>query len=251
MNLDFLTTGAAAADGAVAHSPMEGQTRAAGAALDVRDGWSIATHYGGVGAGAEAATARRTVGWADVSHLGKLELQGPPDQLDRIASESGAELRLGEAGRTGEAWWCRLTTTRALVICEGRGTDALRAQLTEASVGADRVTLTDVTTNFAAMTLVGPLAREVFARFCALDLRPAVTPVRALRPGSIGRQPGILVYEAEDRYLFLFGWATGEYMWSVVADAGEHLGGRPIGVDALSELPGVGGDGFPEEALSA
>jgi heterotetrameric sarcosine oxidase gamma subunit len=248
MNLDFLTIGAAAADGAVAHSPMEGQTRAAGAVLDVRDGWSIATHYGGVGAGAEAATARRTVGWADVSHLGKLELQGPPDQLDRIASESGAELRLGEAVRTGEAWWCRLTTTRALVICEARAADALRAQLTEASAGAERVTLTDVTTNFAAMTLVGPLAREVFARFCALDLRPAVTPVRALRPGSIGRQPGILVCEAEDRYLFMFGWATGEYMWSVVADAGEHLGGRPIGVDALSELPGPE---LTEEALSA
>jgi sarcosine oxidase gamma subunit len=101
------------------------------------------------------------------------------------------------------------------------------------------------------MTLVGPLAREVFARFCALDLRPAVTPVRALRPGSIGRQPGILVCEAEDRYLFLFGWAIGEYMWSVVADAGGHLGGRPIGVDALSELGGRESVDRTEGAVSA
>ncbi len=238
MNLDFLTTGAAAADGAVARSPMEGQTVAAGARLEVRDGWSIAAHYGGVGAEAEAATARRTAGWADVSHLGKLELQGPPDELDRVAGECGAELRLGEAVRSGDAWWCRLTTTRALVVSDVGATGALRVRLAEASAGAERVTLTDVTTNFAAMTLAGPRAREVFARFCALDLRPAVAPVRALRPGSIGRQPGILICEAENRYLFLFGWATGEYMWSVVTDAGEHLGGRPIGVDALSELPG-------------
>ena len=63
-----------------------------------------------------------------------------------------------------------------------------------------------------------------------------MTPVNALRPGSIGRQPGILIREDEERYLFLFGWATGEYMWSVVADAGSHLGGGPIGVDALREV---------------
>ena len=74
------------------------------------------------------------------------------------------------------------------------------------------------------------------ARFCALDLRPKVTPVNALRPGSIGRQPGLVIREDEERYLFLFGWATGEYMWSVVADAGTHLGGGPVGVDALREV---------------
>jgi glycine cleavage system aminomethyltransferase T len=112
------------------------------------------------------------------------------------------------------------------------------------------VTTCDVTTNFAAMTLVGPRAREVFARFCALDLRPAVAPVRALRPGSIGRQPGVLICEAENRYLFLFGWATGEYMWSVVTDAGEHLGGRPIGVDALAEY-GPARPAQTEETLRA
>jgi heterotetrameric sarcosine oxidase gamma subunit len=247
MNLDFLSAGAAAADGAVARSPMEAKARAAGARFDIRDGWNLAHAYA-EGAEEEARAAARTAGWADVSHLGKLELQGPPDQLDRIASESGAELRLGEASRAGDAWWCRLTTTRALVVCEARVTDAVRAQLADASAGAERVTLTEVTTNFAAMTLVGPQAREVFARFCALDLRPAVTPVRALRPGSIARQPGILIREAEDRYLFLFGWATGEYVWSAVADAGEHLGGRPIGIDALSALPGPA---RTEETLSA
>jgi heterotetrameric sarcosine oxidase gamma subunit len=243
MNLDFLNVSGAGAGGAVARSPMEAKVRAAGGQFEIRDGWNVATRFG-----AEAQAAHGTAGWADVSHLGKLELQGPPEELDRVASECDAELRLGEATRAGEAWWCRLTTTRALVICEARATDGLRAQLAEASAAAERVTLTDVTTNFAAMTLVGPLAREVFARFCALDLRPAVTPVRALRPGSIARQPGILICEADDRYLFLFGWATGEYVWSVVADAGEHLGGRPIGVDALAELPEVG---YTEETLSA
>jgi heterotetrameric sarcosine oxidase gamma subunit len=125
--------------------------------------------------------------------------------------------------RQDDAWWCRLTGTRALVVGARPSLD-----------GAEGLDLLDVTSNFAALTVTGPQARETFARFCALDLRPQITPVGALRPGSIGRQPGILIAEDEDRYLFLFGCATAEYMWSIVQDAAEHLGGGPVGVDALT-----------------
>ncbi len=210
MNLDFLVP---AADTAVARSPMEPLARAAGARFEARGGWNVAVDYG--------AAASDAVGWADVSHLPKLELQGSAEAIDAAA---GTTLEFGTAVRRGGAWWCRMTQTRALVI--------------GARPALDGIDVVDVTSNFAAITLVGPLAREVFARFCALDLRPARAPVRALRPGSIGRQPGLLIHEAEDRYLFLFGWATGEYMWQTVTDAGEHLGGRPIGADALPELAG-------------
>jgi glycine cleavage system aminomethyltransferase T len=207
VNLDFLRVDAA---DAVAHSPMEGPARAAGARFEVRDGWNVAVEFPGADRGA-------SVSWADVSHLTKVELQGSADAI--------GELPFGAAVRRDDAWWCRLTQTRALVI-------GGRPDLGE----ADDLQLVDVTCNFAALTLLGPQARETFARFCALDLRPKATPVGALRPGSIGRQPGLLIREDEERYLFLFGWATGEYMWSVVADAAGHLGGGPIGVDALREV---------------
>ncbi len=212
MNLDFLRP---AADEAVAHSPMERPARDAGARFEVRDGWNVAVEFGAGGAG--SAGNGDTVGWADVSHLAKVELQGSSDTIQ--------ELPFGTAVRRDDAWWCRLTQTRAVVIGK-------RPELS----AADDLDVLDVTCNFAALTLVGPLARETFARFCALDLRPKVTPVNALRPGSIGRQPGIVIREDEERYLFLFGWATGEYMWSLVADAGTHLGGGPMGVDALREV---------------
>jgi heterotetrameric sarcosine oxidase gamma subunit len=248
MTLDFLSPGAIAFGGGetpVARSSMEVKTRAAGARFELRDGWNVAVGYGSTPA-QEAAVAAETTGWVDVSHLGKLELQAPAQELSAIAAGFGAELEFGEAARVDGAWWCRLTTTRALVVCQTAALAALRERLVHAAAAAEQASVVDVTSNFAALTLTGPIAREVFARFSAIDLRPAKLAVRGLRPGSIARQPGILICEAEDRYLLMFGWATGEYMWSVVADAGLHLGGRPIGVDALPAI-----DPSAEEAARA
>jgi glycine cleavage system aminomethyltransferase T len=232
VNLDFLTPGAVADDASavpVARSPMERSAAAAGAVFEVRDGWNVATSYGR-GADIEAAAATETAGWADMSRIAKLELQGSGEAIEAAA---GFPLPFGTAVRQDGAWWCRLTPTRALVT-GAHPSPSIRERLS-AAVG---VNVVDVTTIFAALTIVGPLTREVFARFSAIDLRPRATPAGALRPGSVARQPGIVICELEDRYLYLFGWATGEYVWSVVADAGHHLGGRPIGVDALGMLPG-------------
>jgi glycine cleavage system aminomethyltransferase T len=199
--LDFLTP-VATDDSAVARSPMERKAQAAGARFEVRNGWNVAVDYGTGSAGAPVA-------WADISHLRKLELQG-----DDVPGE------LGEAKREGDAWICQLTPTRALLL------------------GGDHPgppDAVDVTTCFAALTIFGPQAREVIARFCALDLRPQVAPPGSFRPGSIARQPGMLLVEHTDRFLLLFGWAVGEYVWTVVEDAARSLGGAPVGVEALRD----------------
>jgi glycine cleavage system aminomethyltransferase T len=200
--LDFLEPSGTA----VARSPMEGQAIAAGARMELRDGWNVAVAYDD----AEGERLQTSVGWADVSHLAKLEIQRPGD------------LEPGLATRAHGAWWCRVTRDRALVI----GDPAVREQVEDA---------VDVTTALAALTIAGPLAREVFARFCALDLRAQSTPVRGFRPGSVARTPGYVLREDTDRFLMLFGWALGEYLWTVVADAAESLGGGPVGVDALEQ----------------
>ena len=204
--LDFVSPVAAGAD-VVARSPMESLALDAGARIELRDGWNVAVSY-------PAASFGESVSWCDTSHLPKLQLQGSVDP----------SLPFGTAVRRDGAWWCRLTEGRALVV--GARPDV-----------PEDLEVVDVTSVFASLTIAGPLARECFARFCALDLRPSVTPVGALRPGSIARQPGTLIHESEDRYLILFGWATAEYVWSVVADAASSLGGGPVGVDQLQELP--------------
>ncbi len=233
MTLEFLEVDAAVRDdrfSPVARSPMERQALAAGARLEVRDGWNVAVSYGS-SEQAPAAVADATV-WVDCSHLAKLELQADPGELRAVFSEATRqELELGRAARAEHAWWCPLTGGRLLVICEPARLGAVRERLDSGAAS-----VVDVTTVFAALTIAGPLAQEVFARFCALDLRGQTTPVGAVRPGSVARQPGIVIHEAEQRFLVLFGWAVAEYMWNQVQDAVRHLGGAPAALDALAPL---------------
>jgi hypothetical protein len=190
VTLEFLSP---AAEGVVARSPMERQARKAGARFEVRDGWNVAVSFPG--------ESSERVGFADCSHIRKYELLGdlPP-------------LELGRATVEGDSTWLPMTRERALVLGGEPPAGAL-----------------DVTTAFGALRLSGPLARETFARFTAIDLRPQVTGPGDWRPGSVARTPGGILCEADDRYLMLFGSAFGQYMWTVVEDAARHLGGGPVG----------------------
>jgi heterotetrameric sarcosine oxidase gamma subunit len=220
MTLAFLHVDAAA--DAVARSPLADHTEAAGAVFEERAGWSVATSFGR--AAEERAACRSAVGWADVSHLGKLELQGDLSAVDGLPAEPGA------ATRAAHAWWCRIAPTRALILCDAPATVGARDALRDAR----GVAVVDVTGAFGALCLAGPLARELFARFCALDLRAGSLPIGGVRPGSVARMPGVVLREEADRFVWLFGAAYAGYAWQVVADAGRRLGGRPVGVDATS-----------------
>jgi heterotetrameric sarcosine oxidase gamma subunit len=202
---------------------MEPSAAASGATFEERDGWKVAVSFPN-----EDSSA---VGFADVSHLGKLEVQGD------VAAITGHHLDLGRALRADGAWWCPYSPTRAVVLCSPAGTAALRDHLAASAADANGLkSVVDITAAQGAMTILGPLAREVFARFTAIDLRPEVTPVHGWRPGSVARTGGAILCEAPDRYLMLFGAAFGQYMWTTVADAAEHLGGGPVGVDGLPPL---------------
>jgi hypothetical protein len=180
---------------AVARSPMERQARAAGARFELRDGWNVAASFPG------ESRALASVAFSDCSHIRKYELQADLPPLD-----------FGRATVRGDSTWLPMTASRALIL----GGDPPEGAL-------------DVTTGFAALRIAGPLAREAFARFTAIDLRPHVTGPGDWRPGSVARTPGGILCEADDRYLMLFGAALGQYVWTVVDDVARHLGGGPAG----------------------
>lgn len=228
MSVAFLSPG----PNAVARSPMEPGAAEAGATFEERDGWNVAVSFPG------EAEQLATVAFADVSQLGKIEIQAAADDLASIVSSAaGIRLELGVGARAENAWWCPYSATRAVVLCRPGDTARLRDQLARAAGGARGLaSVVDTTSAQGAMTILGPLARETFARFTALDLRPQVTPAFGFRPGSVARSPGAVLCEAPDRYLMLFGAALGQYVWTVVEDAAANLGGGPVGVDALEPL---------------
>jgi glycine cleavage system aminomethyltransferase T len=184
-----------------ARTPMHRLALKAGARFETRDGWEVATGYDGGG-------YPDTVGFADRSQLVKLELHGPP----------GVVLQPGVATQLDRSWWCPITPSRTLLL---GGPPVRHAPIP----GADVVELTSA---LAALALIGPKANELLARFCAIDVRPQMMPVAAFRPGSVARTPGYVLRAAEDELLILVGWALGAYLWEVVADAAEHLGGGPV-----------------------
>jgi heterotetrameric sarcosine oxidase gamma subunit len=214
MSLAFLSP--APGGDAALRSPLADAAFAAGAKLETHAGWEMAVSFGDPAA--EAAACREAVGFADLSYLTKLELQGGEGPFES-----------GVARRVDGVWNCPVAPGRSLAIAEPDAAAAARD-------AAGKARVVDLTGSLAAIAIAGPLARDLFARFCALDLRESRLPVHGFRPGSVARTPSYVLREGDDRFLVLFGSAFGAYFWETVADAAFQLGGRPVGPDALPPI---------------
>ena len=242
MSLAFLSPDLAEAAGGftpVVQSNIEAALVADGAQIQERDGWRVAVGYGDPAA--ESKAVAETVGIAELSCLGVIELIAPPASVEQVVTQvAGQQVRLGEASWGADAWWCPVRPDRVLAVTDPANTGTLREQMEQSAAASPGLcTVTDLTSSLTAFCSVGPRARDCFARYCALDLRDREMPVRGFMPGSVGRVPGMIVRQSKDRYLHLFGAASAEYMWETVIDAAEELGGRPVGIDALGPLGGA------------
>ncbi len=236
MSFEFLAPDAArAVDGKqpAMRSPIEWTHRASGAELDHRAGWRVVTGYGAIGK--ETAACRNSVGVADLSFLGKLELQGEPAVVSSIVGQlaGGAALEPGRAALADEVWWCPITASRVLAVTPPELTGQLRDDLEAAASNAQFASVEELTAALGSNAVVGPLAREAFARTTALDLRPDRFGERAFAPVSVARTPGMVLRQGGDHFLHLFGAGVAQYTWTVFTDAAKHLGGRAVGVEAL------------------
>ncbi len=204
---------------------------AASFALHERDGHTIVAHYGSVHG--EMAVCVRSVGLADRSDYGVLELRGDRELLDRALSA-----RLGDpplAVRTGRrlqgVWYLRLDARHTLLV----GPHAALASRPAIGRGRDRSDLPrrDVGASLAIVAIVGPRAARL--------LDAAKLPGELLSIGAIGGDAGdsnvvAILRESQRSYLALIRAGAADAIWARLLSAGEPLGAAFVGYDALTLL---------------
>jgi methylglutamate dehydrogenase subunit C len=203
----------------------------------------------------EARAVRAQVGITDVSTLGKIDVQGPDAAmfLDFIYANTFSTLAVGRArygimlredgmlfddGTTSrlapEHYLITTTTANAVAVLEH-----LEFQL-QANCPDLRVNLSDVTDQWAQFAIAGPLAREVLAAALPQsDVSNAAIPFMAAAAVTLAGLPARLFrisFSGELAFELAVPARHALAAWTALLEAGEPLGIRPYGLDALNTL---------------
>jgi heterotetrameric sarcosine oxidase gamma subunit len=201
-------------------------------------GWRCAQAYGD--AGAEAAAARAGAGLADVSALGKIQIEGRQASTVLSAALGAAPGAVGGHARVaaGDLYGLR-PDMYFLRTAPGAELAALAALETAAAAHPDLVTVTDVTHGLAGIELVGPRAVDVLTRVCGLDFSPVSFPVDAARQTSVAKTRQLILHHTRGglpSYTLFGARSLAAYLWGVLLEAGQPFGLTPVGQEALSAL---------------
>ena len=203
---------------------------AASAALHERDGHTVVAHYGSVPG--EIAVCMKSVGLADHSDYGVLEVRGDREPLDRalIARFGDPPLAVGSARRSRGVWYLRMDAHHTLLV----GPHAALATRPVTGRGRDRVDLPDrdIGASLAIIGVVGPRASRLLS---AAGLAGALA-IGAI--GAVAGDPSIvaILRENQRRYLVLVRAHDADALWGHLLSAGEALGAAFVGYDALQLL---------------
>ncbi len=207
-----------AAEGPLMRSPSGRLHAALGARVVLEGGWEMPASYGEPGA--ERARLRETIGVADVTARGKIDLRG---RIDRALPAVGDG---AVVARVADDW--------ALVLVSAEAVPGRLREL-EAAAGEGAMA-TDATHLYAGFALAGPLVADALARLTSLD--PATLVEGAAAGTSLAEVPAVLVgRELPVRVVEAYvGSEFGRYAWETLLEVARGLGGGPVGWDALREL---------------
>ncbi len=203
----------------------------------------------------EAKAVRESVGIADVSTLGKIDIQGPDaaEFLDRVYTnmfsnlpvnkaryglmlrEDGFVMDDGTTWRLGETKFLMTTTTANA----GKVMQHLEYFLD--CVWPDlKVHVTSVTDQWAGAAVSGPNARKVLeACVTGTDVDTVTLPFMGIARGSIAGLPVMicrLSFSGELAFEVYSGAGHGQKVWNELMEAGQPYDITPYGLEALGTL---------------
>lgn len=203
----------------------------------------------------EVHVVRNNVGIVDVSTLGKIRLYGKdvPELLSRLYTNKWRRLPIGsvryglmcnEAGilmddgvtaRLGEHdFYMSTTSAHSQTLPE-----SIHWWLQQPDWNLD-VHLVNLTTEYAAINVAGPHARDLMSRLTDdIDLSNDAFPFMGVRQGLLAGVEAILMrigYTGELSYEIHIPAGYGEHVWQALMDEGQDLGVMPFGMEAMGIL---------------
>ena len=251
----------------IRRSPLHDRLTTAGAWFKDVSGWEGADWFAGVGAEpaepaptwgrpdfwahweAEHRAVREGVGLFDMSFMAKFEVTGPDSGplLDHLSANAVD----GQPGRITYTQWLNehgrieadvTVTKRAdhdfLVVASDTAHRHVLAWLRR-HAGDARVSITDVTSALAQITVQGPRSREVLASVTSADVSDAAFPFRAARPIDLGLALGLctrITYVGELGYELFVPAEMAVAAYDGLTAAGGPFGLRHCGLKALGSL---------------
>ena len=203
-----------------------------GAMVIAHDGRAVTAHYGSVAT--EVAVCRKSVGLAVRTELRILEVAGREPWLERLLARAlgGAAPEVGSAGVAAGTWCARVDHDRALVIGASGAVERWRRVAREAVIGGSPITATELTDQWAPLSLIGPKAPKLLE----MAGLPGDLPPRALQHGAVEGADALLLRAAADHWLLLLDGACAPEACDALLEAGRSVGLSLVGCDAVSRL---------------
>ncbi len=206
-------------------------------------GWDMPVRYDSIIREAEAV--RTNAGLFDVSHMGRVEFEGPgaATLLDSVLSVNVRRMRPGRAhynvicarngGIIDDCIVYRLAERKFLLIPNASNTDAVLKWIGEMRSGSEEVVIANVTADVAMIACQGPKARGMVARLASGDIsRIRPFRARATRLDGVETFLARTGYTGEDGFEIMLPSADAPAIWESLME----LGASPCGLGARDVL---------------
>ena len=209
------------------------------------DGWQRPSQYTSVER--ELETVRKAGGLCDISPLGKLYIQGSDiDALLQSVFPEASSLEIngatvsvlsGQDGHMARVVVCRFSGDEVFISTTSDTVSLVAQAVNEHLAGCAH--MVNMTSNYAAIKVAGPLSARLLAKMTDLDISSFVFPDLTCAQCQIAEVYSIIVRWDQGgvpSYDVCFGREFGEYMWEALLGAGQEYGIAPFGVEALNRL---------------
>jgi glycine cleavage system aminomethyltransferase T len=217
-----------------------------GAKMIEVEGWLVAERYTDPEKEIDAATRSACI--TDIGIDAKIDVKGRGmdpflvDLLktDRIPKQPGQVVISARDGKwLPIKYACRLASDHSLLIIDGPPSLSQNSPLNVEPSKIDHdVHLTNVTSVFAGIRLIGPDSLSILKKLSQVDL-----PNLACAQGGVAKVHALIIrsdarFQGDEIYSFdlFFGRDYGEYMWDALIEAGSEFHITPLGAEACKRI---------------